>query len=325
MGVDKILPTSRHLEQRVHLEDAEVSEDVLTFKEAHASDTIEDTKPGSFVWLCASATAIGGALFGYDTGVISGVLVVLGSSLDNRPLSSTDKELITTLCSAGAFCGAIIAGTTADRFGRKPAIWFASVLFTLGALVQATAYTIAQMSVGRLLIGLGVGSASMIVPLYIAEISPARFRGRMISVDMIFLGTGSVLAYAMDAAFQHVPQGWRYMIGVGGVPSTLLGILLFWCPESPRQLLSHNKPEEAARVVRRIYPNASGQQVEEKIQSITQGLFQANALSEEVTLQKALKNLFCVPTNLRPAITACGLMFFQQFCGFNTVSIAFTL
>jgi hypothetical protein len=137
-------------------------EGVVEFKEAHVLDSIEDTKPGSFVWLCAAATAIGGMLFGYDTGVISGVLVVLGSDLNNRPLSDTDKELITTLCAAGAFIGAIIAGVTADKFGRKPATWFASVLFTVGAVIQATSYTIAQMSVGRLLIGLGVGSASMV-------------------------------------------------------------------------------------------------------------------------------------------------------------------
>jgi MFS transporter, SP family, solute carrier family 2 (myo-inositol transporter), member 13 len=135
---------------------------VEAFNEAHAFDSIEDTKPGAFVWMCAAATAIGGMLFGYDTGVISGVLVVIKSDLNNRPLSDTDKELITTLCAAGAFIGAIVAGVTADKFGRKPATWFASVLFTLGAIVQASSYTIAQMSIGRLLIGLGVGSASMV-------------------------------------------------------------------------------------------------------------------------------------------------------------------
>lgn len=135
---------------------------ITEFQQAHALDSIEDTTPGSFVWLCAAATAIGGMLFGYDTGVISGVLVVLDSDLNNRPLSDSEKELITTLCAAGAFIGAIVAGVTADRFGRKPATWFASVLFTIGALIQATSYTIAQMSIGRVLIGLGVGSASMV-------------------------------------------------------------------------------------------------------------------------------------------------------------------
>lgn len=140
----------------------EALEDVEHCENSSNLDTIEDTMPGAFVWLCAAATAIGGMLFGYDTGVISGVLVVLGTDLDNRELSSTDKELITTLCAAGAFIGAIVAGITADKHGRKPAAWFASVLFTIGAIIQATSYSIAQMSVGRILVGLGVGSASTV-------------------------------------------------------------------------------------------------------------------------------------------------------------------
>ncbi|KIX05643.1 uncharacterized protein Z518_03615 [Rhinocladiella mackenziei CBS 650.93] len=274
---------------------------VSEFRQAHALDTIEYTKPGAFVWLCAAATAIGGMLFGYDTGVISGVLVVIGKDLDNKKLSSSEKELIVTLCAAGACIGAIIADITADKFGRKPATWFASILFTLGALIQATAYSIAQMSVGRTLIGLGVGSASMIVPLYIAEISPARFRGRMISVDMIFLGTGSVLAYVFDAAFEHSPHGWRYMIGLEAIPSILLG------------------RKECARVIRRIYPNEIEHQIADKVLSIEIGITQVKALYEEMTMAKTLKALFFFRSNLRPCIAACGLMLFQQMCGFNTL------
>lgn len=150
---------ANHVERTMSID---ATKDVAHFKEAHALDTIEDTKPGAFVWLCAAATGIGGMLFGYDTGVISGVLVVIGNALDNKPLSSSEKELITALCAAGALIGAIIAGVTADKYGRKPAIWFASVLFTIGAIVQASSYTIAQMCIGRVLIGLGVGSASTV-------------------------------------------------------------------------------------------------------------------------------------------------------------------
>lgn len=90
------------------------------------------------------------------------MLVVIGSDLDNKPISNSDKELITALCAAGALIGAVVAGVTADMYGRRPAIWFASVLFTVGAVIQASSYTIAQMSVGRVAVGLGVGSASMV-------------------------------------------------------------------------------------------------------------------------------------------------------------------
>lgn len=125
-------------------------------------ERVEETQPGTFVWLCVAATAIGGMLFGYDTGVISGVLVVIGTDLGGKELTHSEKELITALTAAGALIGAVIAGITADKYGRKPAIWFASVLFTLGALIQATSYTVAQMAAGRLVIGFGVGSASMV-------------------------------------------------------------------------------------------------------------------------------------------------------------------
>ena len=97
-------------------------------------------------------------------GVISGVLVVIGSSLNGRPLTDGEKEAITSLCAAGALFGAVVAGVTSDKYGRKPAIWFASVLFTMGAVVEGASYSIAQMCAGRLLIGLGVGSASMVRP-----------------------------------------------------------------------------------------------------------------------------------------------------------------
>lgn len=141
----------------------------------------------------------------------------------------------------------------------------------------------------------------------------------MISVDMIFLGTGSVLAYAMDAAFEHVPHGWRYMVGLGAVPSIVLGVFLFWCPESPRSLVYHNKRDEASKVIRKIYPYATEEQIAEKILSIEIGVSQAKALDEEVSIKKAIRNLLLVPANRRSLIAACGLMFFQQMCGFNTL------
>ena len=245
--------------------------------------------------------------------------MVLGTDLGGREVTDQEKEAITALCAAGALVGAIIAGITSDKYGRKPAIWFASVLFTIGAIIQATSFEIIQMCVGRFCIGLGVGSASMIVPLYIAEISPARFRGRMISVDMIFLGTGSVLAYAFDAAFYKVAHGWRYMIGIGAIPSIILGILLFWCPESPRQLIFHGRRDECERVIRKIYANASEQQIQEKLISIEHGVNASKSLNEEISLRKSMNLLFTVPANRRAGIAACGLMFFQQFCGFNTL------
>lgn len=134
----------------------------------------------------------------------------------------------------------------------------------------------------------------------------------MISVDMICLGTGSVLAYAVDAIFAHVAHGWRYMVGLGAVPSITLGIFLFWCPESPRQLMYHNKREECIRVVRKIYANATEEQIANKVATIEHGVSQSKAFDEEQSVRKSLRELFFVPANLRAATAACGLMFFQQ-------------
>ena len=114
------------------------------------------------------------------TNIVSAVLVYLGKDLDNRLMNNQEKEAITSLCSGGAFFGAILAGLYADRFGRKTGIYIGCVLFTVGALIQAASYSFAQMCVGRLVVGFGVGSAAMIAPLYIAEIAPTKYRGRMI-------------------------------------------------------------------------------------------------------------------------------------------------
>lgn len=130
-------------------------------------DSIEQTQTGKFSWLVSITAAIGGMLFGYDTGIISAVLVYIDNDLGHT-LSSSEKELITSITSGGAFIGAIFAGATADRFGRKIAIYVGSFLFTAGAIIQAAANSLALMTVGRLVVGFGVGSAAMIIPMYVA-------------------------------------------------------------------------------------------------------------------------------------------------------------
>lgn len=145
-----------------HLEDT-VSRDSLS-PPPEDLDSIETTKTDKFAWLVSVSAAIGGMLFGYDTGIISAVLVYIHDDL-GHDLSSSEKELITSITSGGAFIGAIFAGTTADRFGRKIALYVGCFLFTVGAILQAASFTLAQMTVGRLVVGFGVGSAAMIVPL----------------------------------------------------------------------------------------------------------------------------------------------------------------
>lgn len=128
-----------------------------------------------------------------DTGIISAILVYLGTDLNHTLMSSPQKEAITSLYSGGAFFGAIVAGLTADKYGRKAGIYVGCVLLTIDALLQATSFTFAQMCVGRLVVGLGVGSAAMIAPLYIAEVAPTKYRGRMIGLNNVSITGGQVI------------------------------------------------------------------------------------------------------------------------------------
>ncbi|KAK5735735.1 hypothetical protein LTR17_007907 [Elasticomyces elasticus] len=239
-NISMVVPDHTHLE--------------MTDDEISSGQSIDNISPSWFVWLVALTASIAGALFGYDTGIISAVLVYLGNDLDGRPTSSGEKEAITSLCSAGAFIGAIIAGLTADKFGRKIAIYVGCVLFVVGAVLQAAAYSIAQMCVGRL-ITTGITG-------------------------------GQVISYGIGAAFAHVPNGWRYMIGLGAVPAILLGCLLPFCPESPRQLVYHGKIAEAERVIGKIYAGATEDQIRQKVALIAAACEETKELNDSSRWQK---------------------------------------
>lgn len=127
-------------------------------------DTIESTRCSKYAWLVSITAGVGGFLFGYDTGIISAILVYLGTDLGSA-VNPSQKELITSITSGGAFIGAVVAGLCADRYGRKMGIYNGCILFIIGAIIQAASFSIVQMTVGRAVVGLGVGSAAMIVPV----------------------------------------------------------------------------------------------------------------------------------------------------------------
>ncbi|EQB58336.1 myo-inositol transporter [Colletotrichum gloeosporioides Cg-14] len=280
-------------------------------------DSIEDTEPSRAVWLITFTVAMGGFLFGYDTGVISAVLVSLKSDLGHE-LSTSEQELVTSITSGGSLIGAIIAGLPADRYGRKLGIYIGCILFLIGSIIQAAAFSLAQMTVGRFIVGLGVGSAAMIIPLYIGELAPARHRGRMIAFDNMSVTLGQLISYALGAGFTEVAHGWRYMVAVGGLPPIALALLLPWCPESPRQLISHGKVEEATRVIRRVYPHATDEQVQAKMGHMTWAV-EVEAQATSTSLWHRFKELHTVPSNLRALICACAIMAISQLGGFNTL------
>ncbi len=215
------------------------------------------------------------------------------------------------------------------------AIYVGCVLFTVGAILQAAAYSIAQMAVGRLVVGFGVGSAAMVsthqeitspiinsskvVPLYIAEISPTKIRGKLIGLNNMSITGGQVISYGIGAAFAHVPHGWRYMVGLGAVPSIILACLLPLCPESPRQLVYHGKLAEAEVVLGKIYNKASADQIRNKVALIAAACEEAKELNSDTSRWSKIKQLHTNPANFRALVCACGLMVISQMSGFNTL------
>ncbi|PIL29118.1 MFS general substrate transporter [Ganoderma sinense ZZ0214-1] len=272
-----------------------------------------------FVWLLVSCVSISGLLFGYDTGVISGALVTIGGDLGPAELSSGQKELITSSTTFGALLGGLTAGMLSDFLGRKPVLAIADVIFIGGAIGQAVCHTVWSMIGGRFLVGIGVGIAACVAPLYIQELSPTRVRGRMVVVSAAAVTGAQVLAYAVDAAFANTHRGWRWMVGLGAVPAGLQCIFLFFLPESPRIMIKRQKIEAARAIMAKIYSHATPEQVDLMVKSLAEAVKQSVEISNNTTLLQRIHLILFNGINRRALIVACGLQAFQQLCGFNTL------
>jgi SP family galactose:H+ symporter-like MFS transporter len=158
--------------------------------------------------MIAAVAALGGLLFGYDTGVISGALLFIREAMT---LSASMQGMVVGITPAGAAIGAAGAGFLSDRFGRRRVILGAALLFIGGAFVAAVAGEVILLLLGRFLIGLAIGVASMLTPLYLAEISPARDRGAIVSLNQLCITIGILVSYVVGYALAGVTEGWRWM------------------------------------------------------------------------------------------------------------------
>lgn len=257
-----------------------------------------------FVYVTAGFAALGGLLFGYDTGVISGAELFLK---DQFTLTTFALELIVSGVLAGAAVGALLGGRLADLFGRRRLLIATAIIFAAGAIACALAGSPQMLIVGRIVVGLGIGLSSGTVPVYISEVSPAESRGWTVSLFQLAITVGILLAYVVDYAFAHV-NGWRWMFGLAVVPAAVFAVGMFFLPESPRWLARRGQSANARVVLARIRGAAD---VDIEMREIEASLSHAGERGR-------LSDLFA--SSVRPALlVGIGLAILQQITGINTV------
>jgi len=210
----------------------------------------------AYVWGISIVATLGGLLFGYDTAVISGAIGFLRAHFE---LDTIQMGWAASSALVGCMAGAAAAGTLSDRFGRRTMLVISAVLFAVSGIGCALPRTIVEFNIYRIIGGIGVGFASMLSPLYIAEVAPARIRGRLVSVNQFAIVTGMLVVYFVNyfIALQgndawNIEVGWRWMLGSESLPAFIFLAGLFAVPESPRWLVKQGRRQEASRILARV-------------------------------------------------------------------------
>ncbi|KIR31922.1 MFS transporter, SP family, solute carrier family 2 (myo-inositol transporter), member 13 [Cryptococcus deuterogattii MMRL2647] len=266
-----------------------------------------------------SASAIAGFLFGYDTGVVGVALPLVGTDLGGSELNSSQQEIITAGTTIGAIFGSAILGGWGDRLGRKMAILISDVFFTVGAVLIASSYSVAQIIVGRIVLGIGVGGAAVIAPLFITETAPTAVRGRCIGVNAFFIPFGQLVADSIGAGVQNMHGGWRLLFALGAVPSIIQLLLFHYLPESPRILILKGNMDRARTVFQRIYPTATREMIDYKFRVAQEYVAATTALQSGTTLWERMKKVWKTGSYRRSIIAVSVLQAAGQLCGFNTL------
>ena len=246
--------------------------------------------------------ALGGLLYGYDMGVISGALLFIK---DDIPLNSFTEGLVVSSMLIGAIVGSGASGPMSDRLGRRRVVFIIAIIFIIGALILALAPSMPVLVIGRLIIGLAVGGSTAIVPVYLSEMAPTAQRGSLSSLNQLMITIGILSSYLINYALAPI-EGWRWMLGLAVVPSLILLIGVAFMPESPRWLLEH-KSEKAARDVMRLTFNDS--EIDKEIAAMKE----INRISDSTW--NVLKSPWLRPTLIIGAVFAL----FQQIIGINAI------
>ncbi len=258
--------------------------------------------------LSTVVAALGGLLFGFDTAVISGTTQWLKSVFD---LSSFELGFTVASALIGTIIGALTIGRPADRYGRRSVLFILAILYFVSALGSGMAWDWYSFLFFRFIGGLAVGGASVVSPMYIAEISPAKLRGRLVAVAQLNIVFGMLLAYLSNFIIAELDMGaieWRWMFGVESVPAMLFFLLLFTNPRSPRWLVSKDRVDEARQVLGKCGTDAG--KVEGVIREIQQSLKLDKNFIEEAFFAKKYRT---------PIMLAVMIALFNQLSGINAV------
>jgi sugar porter (SP) family MFS transporter len=261
-------------------------------------------KAAVYVIAVTVVAAIGGLIFGFDTAIVAGATRYMKEQFS---LNSLQEGWAVSVVLIGCMVGSGLAGPISDRIGRRRLMLTSAALFLASAIGCAVPHTITGFVAFRFVGGLGIGSAAVLSPLYIAEIAPARVRGALVSVNQMAIVTGILLAYFVNWIFAGTgPSNWRYMYAAGAVPSVLFFLLLLRVPESPRWLLKRDREDEASRVLARVNTaEAAAQEIRD--------------IRETLALEKGSFGELFRPGFRRPLVIAVVLAVFQQITGINAI------
>lgn len=263
-----------------------------------------------YVYFAAIVAALGGMLFGYDTAVIAGAIGFLRQHFN---LNAAQTGWAVSNALIGCIIGVAFAGVLSDAFGRKKVLLLAAILFTISAIGSALPVTLTQFVLFRMLGGVGVGAASMLSPLFIAEISPPAIRGRLVSWNQFAIVFGMLIVYFVNYLISgigteawNIATGWRWMIGSETLPAVIFFFLLFLVPESPRWLIKQGRTDEGRKILARIGGEEHARREAEDIQK---------TVAQE---SRSLREIF-KPGLRTILLVGIGLAILQQVTGINVI------
>ncbi|MGH2864607.1 MAG: sugar porter family MFS transporter [Solirubrobacteraceae bacterium] len=256
-----------------------------------------------FVLRLALVAALGGFLFGYDTGVISGALPFIGKDLGGDEFN--EQAYVGSLL-IGAVLGAILSGFSADALSRRRTKIVSGCIYVIGALGSGFSQTAPELIAARFVLGVSVGTASFVAPMYISELAPKRIRGGVTSFNQLMIVSGIMAAYLVNWALKDTAENWRWMLGLGAIPGLALAIGMYFQPFSPRWLVQQGRDQEARDVLRRA--RAGDEEADDELQEIKRAAKEAGGFRTVWRPQ------------VRPLVAVgLALAIAQQFIGVNTV------